>query len=73
MSAVLLLALRDLGDSRILALLLRSIFVTLLIFVLLGGAIGWAPAGSDPCALLGEVQCPLDGAASGIGAAERTG
>lgn len=73
MLAVLPLAVGDLGDSRVLALLPGSILVTPPILVLLGGAIGWALAGPAPRAVLGEMPCALDGAASGIETAERTG
>ena len=72
MFAVLPLAIGDLANPRIVALLLRSLVVTLLIFVMLGIAIGWALAGSDPCAMVGEMACPLDGTASGIGAVALT-
>ena len=72
MLAVLPLAIGDLTNPRIFALLLRSLVVTVLIFVLLGIAAGWALAGSDPCAMFGEMACPLDGTASGIGAVALT-
>lgn len=72
MTGIVSLALGDLADRRIVAVLLRSLLVTLLIFILLGIAIGWALTGSDPCAMVGDMECTLDGATSGIGAAALT-
>jgi CysZ protein len=69
MIRALLLAFDDLGDRRILAILLRSLLVTLLIFVLLGVALGFVLKGVDPCALLSsDDNCPLGGSTSGLGA-----
>ena len=45
----LFLSLGDLGSSRILGVLIRSLIITLLIFLLLGIAMGWLLVGSDPC------------------------
>lgn len=72
MIGIVSLALGDLTDARIVALLFRSLVVTLLVFILLGIAIGWVLAGSDPCAMFGNLDCTLDGAASGIGAVALT-
>lgn len=63
------LALGDLADRRIIGILLRSLLVTLLIFAIIGAAAGWALAGSDPCALVGNMSCTLDATTGGIGAA----
>ena len=68
MPTALLLALADLADRRILAILARSILVTLLIFAILGVALGWALAGADPCAAFGDMECTLSPAEGGIGA-----
>lgn len=68
MTRIVSLALSDLADGRIIGLLARSVLVTLLIFLLLGIAIGWALAGSDPCAMFGDMECALDATASGISA-----
>jgi uncharacterized protein involved in cysteine biosynthesis len=63
-----LLALADLADRRVLAILLRSLAVTILIFLALGVGAAWLLDGVDLCSRLSDVQCPLDPAASGIGA-----
>jgi uncharacterized protein involved in cysteine biosynthesis len=65
---ILPLALGDLFDSRILRILLRSLLVTLLIFAALGVVLGWALAGSDPCAAFGDMECTLSPAEGGVGA-----
>lgn len=62
------LALTDLGDRRILAIMLEALGVTLLIFVILGALLFCLFAGADPCALVGADSCPLDAGSSGIGA-----
>lgn len=64
-----LLALDDLGDRRVLAILGRSLLLTLAIFVGLGFLLGWLLTGFDPCGLLSsDESCPLGGGASGFGA-----
>ncbi|MBO9378238.1 hypothetical protein GG804_15825 [Sphingomonas histidinilytica] len=68
MIGILPLALGDLFDSRILRILLRSLLVTLLIFAALGVVLGWALAGSDPCAAFGDMECTLSPAEGGVGA-----
>ncbi len=69
MIRALFLAFDDLGDRRILAILARSLLVTLLIFSLLGVALGFLLNGFDPCGLLSaDDSCPLGGSASGLGA-----
>lgn len=69
MIRALLLSFDDLGDRRVLGILVRSLAATLLIFVVLGVILGFALRGFDPCALwsAGE-SCPLGGPASGFGA-----
>jgi uncharacterized protein involved in cysteine biosynthesis len=63
------LALDDMGDRRILAILGRSLLVTLLIFVALGVVLAFALKGFDPCALWSdEDSCPLGASGSGFGA-----
>ncbi|WBO22239.1 EI24 domain-containing protein [Sphingomonas abietis] len=63
------LALDDLGNRRVLAILGRSLLVTLLIFVALGVVLDFALRGFDPCALWSdEGGCPLGAAGSGFGA-----
>lgn len=69
MIRALFLAFDDLGDRRILAILLRSLLVTLLIFAVLGVALGFLLEGADPCGMLSaDDSCPLGGSASGFGA-----
>lgn len=70
MLRLLPLALGDLADSRILALLFRSLVVTLLIFVAIGALLGWALIGTDPCAAIayGEIECSFDPTLSTLGA-----
>ena len=62
------LALSDLGDRRILALMLQALAVALFIFVLLAGLLFWLLAGTDPCSLIGIDSCPLDTGSSALGA-----
>jgi CysZ protein len=63
------LALDDLGDRRVLAILGRSLLLTLAIFAGLGVLLGWLLSGFDPCGLLSaDDSCPLGGSASGFGA-----
>jgi uncharacterized protein involved in cysteine biosynthesis len=66
---VLSLAIGDLSDKRILAILLRSLIVTLLIFAGLGVAMAWLLDGTDPCGWVGMVEpCRLGLSTSGLGA-----
>jgi CysZ protein len=62
------LSLADLGQPRIIAILVRSLLVTLLIFVALGVLAVWLLQGSDPCGLLSGRSCELGWSASGFGA-----
>ncbi len=69
MIRALFLAFDDLGDRRILAILARSLLVTLLIFAVLGVALGVLLKGFDPCGLLSDDDsCPLGGSTGGFGA-----
>lgn len=64
-----LLALDDLGDRRILAILSRSLLVTMLVFVVIGVALAFALKGFDPCAIWSdENSCPLGSSGSGFSA-----
>jgi uncharacterized protein involved in cysteine biosynthesis len=66
---ILSLAIGDLADSRILAILRRSLLVTLLIFIALGVVMAWALEGADPCGWIGSVHsCEFGLSASGLGA-----
>jgi len=68
MAASFFLSLGDFADPRILRILLRSLLVTLLVFLLLGIGLGWVLSGTDPCAIIGDMECRLDPEASGVGA-----
>ena len=52
-------AVADLGNRKILAILLVTLAISLAIFIGIGGMIGWLLAGFDPCSLLGLGSCPL--------------
>ncbi len=69
MFRVLTLAIGDLADPRILAILVRSLLVTLLVFAGLGVLMAWALDGADPCSWVGAVEpCSLGLSTSGLGA-----
>ena len=72
MIEIFFLSMADLTDSRIIGILVRSLLMTLAIFVVLGIALGWLLTGADPCGLFGEYQCVLDASAGGIGAVALT-
>jgi uncharacterized protein involved in cysteine biosynthesis len=66
---ILTLALGDLADPRILAILLRSLLITLLIFAVMGLGLAWALDGADPCDWVGmETSCALGLSGGGLGA-----
>ena len=62
------LAMTDLGDRRILAIMLQAMLIALVIFALIGGLLFWLLKGADPCSLVGMDTCPLDAGSSAIGA-----
>lgn len=62
------LAFADLGDRRVMAILVQALAVTLVIFILVAAFIFWLLAGFDPCSTAGEGSCALDRGASGTGA-----
>ena len=68
MIRIAFLALGDLADRRILAILAQALLVTALLFVVIAVIVGWAMAGSDPCALAGIDSCPIEPGTSGLGA-----
>lgn len=61
-------ALIDLADPRIIAVLVRSMLVTLAVFAALGLGLLWALNGADPCAWWSVETCQLGLSASGLGA-----
>ena len=69
MFRALTLSIGQLGDPAIVRVLLRSLAITLALFAGLGVLAGWALDGVDPCGWLLDGSCPLDAAASGLGAA----
>jgi len=62
------LAITDLGDGRIIGLMLQALAVTALIFVTLAAILVYLLAGFDPCGLFGADACPLDAGTGGLGA-----
>ena len=66
------LALTDLADRRVLAILLEATAISLVVFGLLAGLLVWLFTGSDPCALLGIGSCSLGLAGGLMGAAAIT-
>jgi CysZ protein len=63
-----ILALSDLSDRRILAILFQALGITAMIFLLLGALLMWLLAGMDLCAWVGAESCPLGGVAGGASA-----
>jgi CysZ protein len=68
MIRALALSIGDLGSRPMLAILVRSLVVTLVIFVLLGIGAAVLLAGADPCGWIGDDSCPLGAGGGGIGA-----
>ena len=62
------LALSDLGNRRILAILFQALSITAIIFVALGALLVWLLIGADPCGWIGLNSCPLDGTVGGLSA-----
>ena len=62
------LALTDLGDRRILAIMVQALGIALLVFAIIGAVLFWLLAGTDPCSLVGLDACPLDSGSSAVGA-----
>ncbi|HZU50940.1 MAG TPA: EI24 domain-containing protein [Sphingomicrobium sp.] len=59
------LAVADLGTPRVLAVMLRAIAISMLVFVVIAGVLAWLLTGVDPCDLVGISSCPL-GAGTGV-------
>src|SRR4051794_28962636 len=62
------LALSDLANPRVLAIMLQALAIALLIFAALAGLLFWLLSKSDPCSLIGMGSCELDAGYSGLGA-----
>ena len=58
------LAVADLGNRRVLLIVLQSLGIALLIFAGLAAAAAWFLSGSDPCGAVGLDSCPLDAGSS---------
>lgn len=71
MIETLFLSLGDLTDRRIIGILVRSMLVTLLVFLVLAILTGWALVGVDPCAWFDD-SCPLGATGGGVGAVALT-
>jgi CysZ protein len=68
MIRIFTLALGDLADRRIIAILCQALLVTAALFVVLGVVAGWLLAGSDPCDVAGLGSCEIGAGSSGVGA-----
>ncbi|HEV2596678.1 MAG TPA: EI24 domain-containing protein [Sphingomicrobium sp.] len=66
------LALADLGNGRVLAILLQAAAISLLIFLIIAGLLFWLLAGTDPCNLLGLGSCRLGIGGGFVGAISLT-
>jgi uncharacterized protein involved in cysteine biosynthesis len=58
----------DLADSRLIAILIEALAVTLLIFVGIAALLFWLLSGVDPCSIANMGSCDLDTGSSGVGA-----
>ena len=62
------LAFADLGNRRVLGIMLQALLIAAIIFVAIGALLFWLLNGADPCAGIGLDTCPLDASSGGIGA-----
>ena len=62
------LALTDLGQGRILGIMLKAVAISMLVFVLLASALIWLLTGTDPCDMGGLGSCRVGIAGGTIGA-----
>jgi CysZ protein len=62
------LAVSDLANGRVLAILLQALAISLVVFICLAGLMLWLLAGADPCGLVGVDSCPIDVSTGAIGA-----
>jgi hypothetical protein len=63
----LLKSLSDLFDARVLAVIVRSLAITVAVFVALAVMLVWTLKGADLCAWANLGRCPLDGTGGAIG------
>lgn len=69
MLSAIALAVADLGDRGVLAVLAKSVIVTVLIFVGLGVLLAFLLHGADPCDWVTLGSCPMGAAGGGLGGA----
>jgi uncharacterized protein involved in cysteine biosynthesis len=62
------LAFTDLGNRRVLGIMLQALLLAAVIFGVIAGLLFWLLSGADPCTLAGLDSCPLDNGSGGIGA-----
>jgi uncharacterized protein involved in cysteine biosynthesis len=62
------LAVSDLRNGRILAILLQALAVSVVVFIAIGALLFWLLSGADPCSFVGIDSCPLDVGSGAIGA-----
>lgn len=68
MLSALGLAVSDLGNRRVLAIMAQAIAISILVFVLIGGVLAWLFSSADLCAVTGIGSCPADIATGAMGA-----
>lgn len=62
------LAFTDLGQGRMLGIMLRAIAISIVVFVFMAGILIWLLTGADPCGLGGLGSCPVGIGGGAIGA-----
>ena len=68
MLRALSLAFADLGNRRVLGIMLQALLIAVIVFIAIAGLLFWLLNGADPCAAIGLDTCPLDAGSGGIGA-----
>src|SRR5689334_18340291 len=61
-------AVADLGNRRVLAIMLQTLAISVAFFIGLGVLFVWLLAGFDPCTIVGLGSCSLDGGDRVVGA-----
>lgn len=62
------LAFTDLGQGQILGIMLKAIAISIIVFVLIAGALSWLLTGADPCTIGGLGSCRIGIGGSTVGA-----
>lgn len=65
-------AVADLGNRRVLAIMLQTLIVSICVFVVFGGLLVWLLTGFDVCTLAGLGTCRMSAGDSVVGAAALT-